>query len=379
LRIDEARLSAELGARVPKQLAEARGRDVGAPGKLSYTITRGGFRYNVGSGSLSIETDLSGKLEVCKPLGPVCLRYGDCRPAWNASVSLPLEWTEPLKATTQVQMTSGCVLKPVGYDATTQVEEVTAREAGKIDRRIDSELAEAQRGWLARLREGLHPVKILPEGDAEPLCLSVTTQALEYDVTPAPEGEPAGVSVAAQVQGDLNLSCEGPRPLPTPRWAPGLAPEIDVHIPLAVSFQELEAQLSRNAPAPVSLRSFRSFAPEGLNTLFVGLDGYDACGTLWLLVQPRLTPEGIQLITQATGRAAAWLNAQVVPSPRERAALEAALAKTQTRLETQLERLKTEQDVHVQLRTELQPEVHVDRNSLVLVLRLRGQAQAQAR
>jgi hypothetical protein len=59
--------------------------------------------------------------------------------------------------------------------------------------------------------------------------------------------------------------------------------------------------------------------------------------------------------------------------------LAAALAKTQNRLETQLALLKTEHDVHVQLRTELQPEVHVDRNSLVLLLRLCGQAQAQAR
>lgn len=377
VRLDEARLSNELSERVPKLLAQASGREVGAPGKLSYKISRGSFSFALRAEELVVSTELNGDIEVCKPLGPVCLRYGECRPSWNAQVSLPLAWQVPLKATTHIEMTSGCVLKPVGYNATPHVKEVTAKEAAKVGRRINLELAEAQRQWLAHLGEGLRAVPVATDAQQEPLCLRFTARELAYSVGPSGDPSKPGLRVAGQVRGQLGLGCESAPALPAPEYVSTLEPGVDVHVPVEVSFRSLEQQLRRTAAGAVTLRSFRSFGAPAPNTLYVGLEGYNDCGTLWLLVQPQLTPGGIQLKTTTQGPAAEWLSAQVLAFPPEKKQLEGALAAAQNRLETQLARLRTEHNVHAQFSTEPMHELHVSETALVLLLRLRGQVQAQ--
>ncbi len=370
--VSQHRLARELAAQVPEVLARAKRRNVGAPGKLSYVIRRGEIDVDVENQQLQVRTPLRGEIEVCKPLGPVCVRYGTCQPRWEARVTLPLTWAEPLQAQTNVSLTNQCVLKPVGYNATPHVEEVTAKESRKVATRINRELHRAQQRLLRDLERELSPIEV-PPGE---LCLQWQPSAIEYDLTAESNEQRQTLKFAGQTSGQVSTQCSASgEELPVPQLRPGLEPQIDISVPLTMDLEQVQLQLSQNAPGPVELRAFQSLG-GGSNTLHVGVPGYDACGKAWMLATPQLKPDGLQLSTSAKGPAADWLNAQRVPFPAAKKQLETALTKLQNKLETDSKKLGREQRFDAGINSEYQPEVHVSSTQLVLLLRLRGSAKA---
>src|SRR5690606_7854341 len=175
--VGEDHIQREIGKRVPTTLATGKGQSIGAAGKVSYTVVRKGFTVRSSDDEVSVTTSLLGDVNVCKPLGAICLRYGSCRPEWAVRVSLPTNWAQDssLRPSTLVEVSKGCVLSPVGYNATPELERITKQQAGKVRGQIRQEVRRVERelqfGW-----ERLHrPIQLAGGG-----CVSLEVDEIAY-------------------------------------------------------------------------------------------------------------------------------------------------------------------------------------------------------
>ena len=66
-----ARITGEFAKQVPTRLASGSRVDIGSPGRLSYTVSRGPFQVTLRGSTLHVGTSVSGHAELCKPLGPL--------------------------------------------------------------------------------------------------------------------------------------------------------------------------------------------------------------------------------------------------------------------------------------------------------------------
>ena len=74
---------------VPAILADVRRQPVGAPGEASYRVRRGPLGVALQADRLFVTTSVVADIEVCKPFGGLCIRYGTCNPELAAAVSIP--------------------------------------------------------------------------------------------------------------------------------------------------------------------------------------------------------------------------------------------------------------------------------------------------
>src|SRR5688572_19661995 len=79
----------EIERQVPAILADVRRQPVGAPGEASYRVRRGPFGVALERDRLFVTTAVVADIEVCKPFGVLCIRYGTCSPQLAAAVSIP--------------------------------------------------------------------------------------------------------------------------------------------------------------------------------------------------------------------------------------------------------------------------------------------------
>src|SRR5262249_37172610 len=76
-----AKMRKAVEGKVPVRVAEESNRDIGTPGKLSYTVDRKPFAITVDKGRVILTSDLTAQVHVCKPLGPLgCQEYATCTP-----------------------------------------------------------------------------------------------------------------------------------------------------------------------------------------------------------------------------------------------------------------------------------------------------------
>jgi hypothetical protein len=135
------RLRREVSARVPVELARSRGQSIGIAGRVSYRVTRGDFAFELEGDHLVVTTPISVEVEVCKPLGPICVTYGSCQPRLQARVRVPLTLGSSYelgKSEVTVGMTQGCVI--AGFDATGRVQSIAAEQGDEARRRVDGAL-----------------------------------------------------------------------------------------------------------------------------------------------------------------------------------------------------------------------------------------------
>jgi hypothetical protein len=234
----------ELGRRVPQQLASAKRQSIGAAGTVDYTVTRSRFRVQTQPNALRLTTQLSGAISTCKPLGPFCVHYGSCNPKWEVAVTLPTDFERELalRPQTSVDMTTGCVLRPVGYDASADLERITRSQTrtarGQIRREINHIEAQVRSRW----DQSQQPLA-LPSGQ----CLQLAIEQVAY----APPREQDGsLHAAVQASGSIAIGCGGDAK--TPPGGSGVAARegADADLPEVVEARDLEPALDAVVTVP---------------------------------------------------------------------------------------------------------------------------------
>lgn len=316
--VDEQQLLHTLSKVTPRTVASGRGQDIGAAGRVDYDVVRSALRLETSSTSLRVSTRLEGDIRVCKPLGPFCARYGTCRPSWQVAFEVPTRFESgiELQARTQIQLDKGCVLQPVGYDASGELEKITRGQAANVRRRVAREL-EATERQLARAWQRLTEPTALPTAG----CLRVSDPTLSYSPPMVTDGT---LAFAAELRATATLTrpstsaaqtgCEAdseesrePRApvdlatLPV-QVAPDLEPEVDVTLvePWPTNELQLALQQALGKAAVVSIVGGERAGTA--NELFVALQKANdaqgpaqSCAT-WVKVEPELDAGKLRLV-----------------------------------------------------------------------------------
>ena len=135
-----ASVQKELEARIPRRLAEERGRDIGVAGSLDLEVDRGPLAVLVEGESLVVRTDLRAQARACAK--GRC--YASCDPGGVATARVPLRLTpaygfSPPKV--DVVFTRPCKIKVLGGFLRVDVTDTVRAELGPSLRRVEQEIA----------------------------------------------------------------------------------------------------------------------------------------------------------------------------------------------------------------------------------------------
>jgi len=390
--IDTHRLGRELSRHVPVVLAQARDRNVGAPGQATYVVRRGGFHFGISGNNLLVETPIHAHIAVCKPIGPFCPEYGHCSPELLSTVRLPLALDRNYtlgRSRVGVSVTRGCVLRPIGVDVTPQLRDMARQQSGGIQRRIDRSVPslrpEAKAAW---------ELLDLPIALGSTLCARVTPTRL---VQSKPSLSHDTLSTRLAVFGRLGVEepcSEQPadphRPLPPPELDDHAPSDVQLDVPIHMDWSDVSTDLGRSLAGPGRPRitGVRARGAEvdgqGLVALEVTLDGA-VCGDVWLVGQPWYDAQASRVrlrnVRFAPGQAddVAQLAGSALPARVEQLAqiaLPIDLALGPRSLSSLVENLTKKRPKGVDVKVEVQPadvdSVLVDPGALVPVASLRG-------
>lgn len=300
------RIAREVERQVPTSLASAAKKPIGAPGRVTYQVTRGRPEVGLSGTDLDIRFVANASVEVCKPLGPLCPVYGSCSPSLNVRTKIPLAIGEDYalgKSSVGLDVARPCAI--VGLDVTDkmmQAAEGASRDAKKkVDESIPPIRPLAARAWA----DAQKPLP-LPQGG----CVTLRPERLS-STRPRAESGALVLSFAVMGQVSLHETCPAeaaarPTPLPPLERADG-SDETSVLFAVAtVSWGDVEKALASalvdaGGPSAPSALSIRGVGVRGhradsgaVVALRLTLEG-EACGDLWVLARPVVEGEAIVL------------------------------------------------------------------------------------
>ena len=376
-------------------------------GRVSYELTRSAPRVFQREGQLVISTEVSGPVQVCKPLGPFCPVYGRCQPVVQATVAVGLGLDgayRPGPVSASLQATRGCVLRPVGLDVSDRLPPILRRQQSALVRQIASRLPE-----LRPAAEGLWAVltRSVPLGPDS--CIVLDPRRV---LTRAEGSSDERVAVQVGVEGTVRLHspCLAPaettrRSLPLPRRGDDLPRGLRLRVPIAVGSDRVRAELERSLAAPESVDDPRDWTVTAVRVVpaRVGADARlvlgltvrgPGCGTLWVSASPgwdaerqRIQLREVRALTTPVGAGAdrvgelsRWVER------RASIALPVDLDAAPSRLEAlahDLEELTGAREYGASVEIEVQPPaveaLHVTAEGLVAVASIRGPLLLAAR
>ncbi len=372
----EKEIERQLARNVPRTLARAKNQSIGAPGKVTYRVDRDGFSISANDTGLEVNTRLLGDIDVCKPVGPFCVAYGACNPQWAVQVAVPTDFDQDLslRVRTAVNITKGCVLRPVGYDATSELERITRQQTRNVRQRIRSEVQRVERQMQEAWRRIHEPLAL--EGGG---CLRLAVDEVAFRPISQREGR---LSTAVQAEGTLALSCDDDAPEeasapvgasrqsddgPVVTAKPELQPSVDMAVGVDWPLAELEQALEHATGHKSALRVVGG-AEGAPNELHLNRDVSAACPH-WERVAPRLDERGLRLEpVSGSGE-----SPPVLSPPATFAQLEPALDQLESRLSQAITQAG-EQGVTVDVDKQLEFDVEVGADRLRLIRRARGEA-----
>jgi len=258
-------LSRAIAKEVPAVIVSEKNRDIGAPGRATYVVRRGAPRVTANGKSLELSVPISATIDVCKPLGSMCLGYGHCEPAFTAHFRTSTELTssyELPKPRASLEVDRRCV---IGIDVTPEIVRQAERELDKIEQRIARERPDLTPYVEWALEESAQPQAL---GDGS--CWAVSPEALLYAPPRTKDGHlSAGIGVRgklAPVACDARLESTRELPLETLPAAPG---ETELWLPELVALdawaQRMKPQLLGSVDGSFEIGDVRvAGAREGL-------------------------------------------------------------------------------------------------------------------
>lgn len=376
-------LAAQIARQAPTTLASAKRKDVGAPGEVSYVVSRGDFSFALEGERLWVRTPVGAQAEICKPIGPLCPVYGSCAPRLGAGVGVPL-MIDALDegARVSLQVYEGCSI--VGFDATSRIEAQAKQQLAGVKARIDRSIpsAEERAELFGRLAE---PWPLGGDG-----CLRMRPER----IVQAPPALGEALTLRFALEGTAELAgCEASPPnAAPPRIERGAVDdESEVALPVAWPWAAIERAIG-DALDDEELRveSLQGMADGPAVVLRLRLDG-PICGPLWLaspvtiegealtFAAPRALSTGA-IAGEALARVQARLEAVRLPLPPAAATSRAELMRLEDLLVERLRELP--EDLGLAARLEGAPaafEAEVDAEGIRLVARRRFRLVADLR
>ena len=213
-----------LEAKVPRRVAEERDHDLGAAGRLEYTVDRGPFTVRVEKDALVVESQLLGRAQACAK--GRC--YAGCAPEARVTAKVPLRLGADYKfhsSEVRIDVTKGCQVRALGgfltIDITPTLRSALAAQSRNVQASIDRELPDL-RPEAARLWTELGKTRDLPLG----MCVALAPEEIT-------QGPASGTAESAQLRfgllarPEVRVRCAGTAP-PAPVRAPGAAPGLAV-------------------------------------------------------------------------------------------------------------------------------------------------------
>jgi len=273
-----------LEARVPRRVAEERDHDIGAAGRLEYTVDRGSFSARVDAGVLVVEAPLRGQARACAK--GRC--YAGCDPEARATARIPLHLGPDYKLRSEdvrVEVTKGCEVRALGgflkIDVTPVLRSRLAQEAPRIRASIDRELPDLT-PRAAQLWAELNKTRALPFG----ACVVVAPEEIVQGPASG-DAELAHLRFGLLARPEVRMRCgEAPRarPLPPLRDDRSLADAGDVHLAMVLapdaparSFGGASTIFELGAPGGGPRARIRNATGEPTSRMDLDLVG-EACG-----------------------------------------------------------------------------------------------------
>lgn len=284
--IPQAAISEGLAREIPFTLASETKRDVGAPGYATYRVTRGTPTLHATKDGLEVQVPVEADISICKKIGPSCIQYGSCQPAFLASFSLNPTMAGNFQMAPpegKISATKRCV---IGIDVTSQIEEIARAEVAKVEAEIKRKWPrfkpEVENAWGEMAR----PIPL-----AEGQCLHLQPSKIFYQ-TAHLEGEEKtqtlkaafGLSGTVEPAPDCTKERESlPLPKPTTKAKPGKRtrlwiPEV---LPLDSVKEELKKTLTGSVGEESQIKLLEVRLEPKRALLHVEASG-SICGSFWL-------------------------------------------------------------------------------------------------
>ncbi len=286
-------LSREIQKRVPRTLASVRRRPSGAIGDVSYVVTRGAIAINLKGEKLVATVPVAAQVEVCKPLGPLCIRYGTCNPRLAAHATVPLVLGDNYnlgRARASVALTRSCII--AGFNAGPEIRKIARRQIGGIERQINAAVPPF-RPYVNGAWQLLH----VPVALSRNTCLKIEPEALSQS-PPRQKGGVVSMRLAAMARASFEEPCAdsesaaAPSPLPTRRIDKKLPSGSELRVPLRLGWEDVSAELSRSVRGSAGKVAVLKVAASGQLSegaprvrLDVTVDG-TVCGEASLVAEP---------------------------------------------------------------------------------------------
>jgi hypothetical protein len=227
-----------LEAKVARRVAEEHDHDIGAAGRLEYTVDRGPFTVRVENATLVVESNLQGRAQACAK--GRC--YAGCAPEARVTAKVPLHLGADYKlrsSEVRIDVTKGCEVRALGgfltIDVTPVLRGALAQQSRSVQASIDHELpdfgAEAARLWVEL-------------GKTRPLPLGMCVALAPEEITQGPASgtaELARLRFGLIARPEVRVRCVGTGAgagagrLPALRDDPGLPAAGDVHLAIVLA------------------------------------------------------------------------------------------------------------------------------------------------
>ncbi len=192
-------MAAEIGKLVPRGLASAKRKPVGAAGEVTYNVTRGGFSFGLKNERLLVTTPVSVAVAICKPLGPICPTYGRCSPRLGVTVAVPLALGADYQLAKSVafyNVQQGCSI--AGMDQTSRIRKMADAQMASVNRRIQSAVPET-RSLAQRLLAQVATARSIAGGG----CMQIVPESVSQA---RPQLRAGSLTLRAVVGGTVLLS-----------------------------------------------------------------------------------------------------------------------------------------------------------------------------
>jgi hypothetical protein len=289
-----AAIQREVERYVPRTLAAEEDRPIGAPGRVSYRVTRGQPKLRASGGQLVATLPVQIDLSLCKPFGSLCIGYGSCTPAYEVKAS----WDLTLSAQHELpdvrltqKVTKRC---SIGLDVTDHVTGVVKEQLRGVEAQLEGRIPPLA-PWVDRAIVELTRPSMLAVGQC--IAFAPTEVLLAGPVTNS-ERVTFGVGLSGAM---TEAACDAP---PHPgRGLPVRRPEHSADPPRLQLRQHFPAEAVRTALAGATARastsSLRLTLREHILTrsgVLLELElGGSACGTVWVEVQLGVDGEHVSI------------------------------------------------------------------------------------
>lgn len=302
--LNEEWLNQQLNTHAPITLARESDRDIGAPGRASYTVKRGALTLGEASGAPVLNVPVRADISVCKPLGNACFRYGSCSPEFAIQVEVDPSLNERydldsprLRSSTR----AGC---RIGIDVTPQLESIVHKELASAQRQLE-------RQWPVLSDY----VQILSERQEEPLnlwpnsCVTLSKvsakqrplQLLRTDNISHKRALAFAVAVEGQIKPQTDCTSashtssaantDQKAALPALRTEKSIKKESTVYLPEQVPLNEFTRSLLESV-GPQKNFSIKT-VQLGDEQIYLALELRGKyCGTVWANAKLKLDPSG---------------------------------------------------------------------------------------